>query len=84
MAGVYDLGQPSELPGVPLNDSVFVGWPDDVTLGLYPRAPVRSRRSSSGDARFLLLHGELDADVYAGPGRNGCGALDAAGVPSSW
>jgi len=82
MSGVYDLGQPSELPGVPQNDSVFLGWPDDVSSA-YIRGASPLTRVSSGDARFFLLHGELDADVLPAQAERMQAALAAAQVPSS-
>ena len=65
-----------------MSDSVFLGWPDDLTspsiLGASPLGRV-----SSGDARFLLFHGEFDADVFPAQAVRMKSALDAAGVPGT-
>ena len=82
MSGVYDLTQPMELPSVPQNDSVFLGWPDDVTSE-YIRGASPLRWVSSGDARFLLLHGELDPDVLPAQAARMKSALDGAGLAST-
>jgi acetyl esterase/lipase len=76
MSGVYDFSQPSELPSVPRSDSVFVGWPGDLSAG--GASPLA--RVSSGDARFLILHGELDADVLPVQASRMAGALEGPGL----